>query len=151
MASRGRGRRGRPRGTGQAPPTIDQPSVVDQQAFTEAVEIAVTAIAQACAIVRQGGSSDLQRLEVHQLPLGREGGVDNMRGIQDMGVGTKRREDPSSSNPRKKQKTSVSQGYPGRGRGHQDQGQDGTVSQAGQMTCYFCRQPGHFRLDCPRR
>ena len=31
-----------------------------------------------------------------------------------MGVGTKRKEDPSSSNPRKKQKTSVSQGYPGR-------------------------------------
>ena len=120
MASRGRGRRGRPRGAGQALPTIDQPSAFDQQAFTEAVGIAVTVIAQACAIVRQGGSSDLQRLEVHQLPLGREGGVDNMRGIQDMGVGTKRREDPSSSNPRKKQKTSVSQGYPGRGRGHQD-------------------------------
>ena len=61
-----------------------------------------------------------------------------------MGVGTKRREDPSSSNPRKKQKTSVSQGYQGRSRGHQDQGQDGTVIQAGQMMCYFCRQPGHF-------
>ena len=27
------------------------------------------------------GSSDLQRLEVHQPPLGREGGVDDMRGI----------------------------------------------------------------------
>ena len=86
MASRGRGRRGRPRGAGQAPPKIDQPSAFDQQAFTEDVGIAVTAIAQACAVVRQGGSSDLQRLEVHQLPLGREGGVDNMRGIQDMGV-----------------------------------------------------------------
>ena len=102
MASRGQGRRGRPRGAGQVPSTIDQPSAFDQQALTEAVEIAVTAIAQACAIVRQGGSSDLQRLEVHQRPLGREGGVDDMRGIQDMGVGTKRREDPSSSNPRKK-------------------------------------------------
>ena len=151
MASRGRGCRGRPRGAGQAPPTIDQPSAFDQQAFIEAVGIAVTAIAQACAIVRQGGSSDLQRLEVHQLPLGREGGVDNMRGIQDMGVGTKRREDPPSSNPRKKQKTSISQGYPGRGRGHQDQGKDGTVSQAEQMMCYFCRQLGHFRRDCPQR
>ena len=68
-----------------------------------------------------------------------------------MGVGTKRKEDPSSSNPRKKQKTSVSQGYPGRGRGHQDQGRDGTFSQAGQMMCYFCRQLEHFRRDCPRR
>ena len=68
-----------------------------------------------------------------------------------MGAGTKRKEDPSSSNQGKKQKTYVSQGYPGRGRGHQDQGQDGTFSQAGQMMCYFCRQPGHFRRDGPRR
>ena len=57
MASRGRGQRGRPRGTGQAP------SVFDQQAFVEAVRIAVAAIAQACAVVNQGGSNDLQRLE----------------------------------------------------------------------------------------
>ena len=113
MASRGRGREGRLRGTGQAP------SAFDQQAFVEAVGIAVTAIAQACAIVSQGGSNDLQRLEAHHPPLGREGGVDDIRGIQDMGVGVKRKEDPSSSNPGKKHKTSVSQGYPGRGRGHQ--------------------------------
>ena len=31
-----------------------------------------------------------------------KGEVDVMRGIQDMGVGTKRKEDPSFSNPRKK-------------------------------------------------
>ena len=37
MASRGRGRRGRPRGTGQAPPLFDQ------QAFTEVVGIATSA------------------------------------------------------------------------------------------------------------
>ena len=37
-----------------------------------------------------------------------------------MGVGTKRKEDPSSSNPGKKQKTFVSQGYPGQGQGCQD-------------------------------
>ena len=151
MASRGRGSRGRPRGTGQAPPAFDQPLAFDQQAFTEAVRIAVAAIAQACAIVNQGGSDDLQRLEAPHPPVGKEGEVEDMRGIQDMGVGTKRKEDPSSSNPGKKKKTSVSQGYPGRGRGHQDQGQDGTFSQAGQMMCYFCRQLGHFRRDCPRR
>ena len=151
MAGRGQGRRGRPRGAGQVPSAIDQPSAFDQQAFTGAVGIAVTAIAQAGAIVSQGGSSDLQRLEVYQPPLGREGGVDDMRDIQGMGVGTKRKKEPSSSNPNKKQKTSVSQGYSGWGRGHQDQGQDEIVSPAGQMICYLCRRPGHFRRDCPQR
>ena len=69
MASRGRGHRGRPRGTSQAP------SAFDQQAFVEAVGIAVVAIAQACAIVNQGRSNDLQRLEAHHPPTIR-GGVD---------------------------------------------------------------------------
>ena len=84
--------------------------------------------------MNQGGSDDLQRLETPHPPVGKEGEVDDMRGIQDRGVGTKRKEDPSSFNPGKKQKTSVSQGYPG-----QDQGQDGTCSQVGQMMCYFYR------------
>ena len=53
MASRGRGRRGRPRGTSQAPP------IFDQQAFVEAVGIAAAAIAQASAAVSQGGPSNL--------------------------------------------------------------------------------------------
>ena len=47
MASRGRGHRGRPRGTGQAPPIIDQPPALDQRAFVEAVGVAEAAIAQA--------------------------------------------------------------------------------------------------------
>ena len=51
MASRGRGRRGRPWGTGQAPP------VFDQQAFAEEVGIATTAIAQTNATSSQGGPS----------------------------------------------------------------------------------------------
>ena len=63
----------------------------------------------------QGGSNDLQRIEAHHPPLGKEGEVDDIRDIQDRCVGTKRKEDPSSSNLGKKQKTSVSQGYPGRG------------------------------------
>ena len=41
MASLGRGHKGRPRVTGQAPP------VFDQQAFAEVVSIATAAIAQA--------------------------------------------------------------------------------------------------------
>ena len=59
MASRGRGRKGRPRGTGQAPPTFDQPSVFDQQAFAEAVGVAAAAIAQASIVGSQGGPSNL--------------------------------------------------------------------------------------------
>ena len=123
MTSRGRGRRGRSRSTGPAPP------VFDQQAFTEAVGIAVAAIAQACAIVSQGRSNDLQRLEAHHPPMAIEGGVDDIRGIQDMGAGTKRKEEPSSSNLGKKQKTSISHGSQGQSQGHQDQGQDGAFSQ----------------------
>ena len=73
------------------PPAFDQPSAFDQQAFTEAVGIAIATIAQACAIVNQGRSNDIQRLEARHPPLGREGGVDDIRGIQDMGAGIKRK------------------------------------------------------------
>ena len=81
--------------------------------------------------MNQGGSNDLQNLEAPRLPMVRrgvdsrvrttmttEGEVDVMRGIQYMGAGTKRMEDPSSSNSGKKQKTYVSQGYSGQGRGY---------------------------------
>ena len=52
MASRGRGRRGCPRGTGQAPP------VFDQQTFAEAVGITANAIAQASIAGRQDDPSN---------------------------------------------------------------------------------------------
>ena len=83
MASRGQGRRGHPRGASQAP------LVFYQDAFVEAMGAAAASIAQA-------GAADSQ------------GGIDDIQGIQDMGVGTKRKEDPSSSNSGKKQKTFVS-------------------------------------------
>ena len=67
MTSRGRGRRGRPRGIGQAPP------VFDQQAFVEAVRIATAAIAQASAAGSEGGPSNLQRFRAHH-PLTFTGG-----------------------------------------------------------------------------
>ena len=54
MASRGQGRRGRPRDTGQAPPTIDQSPTFDQRAFVEAVGVAEAAIAQASIAGSQG-------------------------------------------------------------------------------------------------
>ena len=62
MVSRGRGRRERPRGTGQAPP------VFDQQAFVEVVSIAAAAIAQAGIAGSQGGPSNLQRFRAHHPP-----------------------------------------------------------------------------------
>ena len=77
MTSRGRGRKGRPRGTGQAPPTFDQPPVFDQQAFAEAVGIAAGAIAQASIAGSQGGPSNLQRFRAHH-PLTFTGGGDLM-------------------------------------------------------------------------
>ena len=68
MASRGRGRRGRPRGTGQAPP------VFDQQTFVEVVGIAGAAIAQASVAGSQGGPSNLQMFRAHHPPTFTRGG-----------------------------------------------------------------------------
>ena len=74
MTSRGLGRRGRPRGTGQATPAFDQPPVFDQQAFVEAVGVTAAAIAQAGIAGSQGGPSNLQRFRAHHPPTFREGG-----------------------------------------------------------------------------
>ena len=68
MVSRGRGRRGRPRGASQAPP------VFYQQAFAEAVGVAVLAIAQASVARGQRGPSNLQRFKSHHPPTFTGGG-----------------------------------------------------------------------------
>ena len=68
MASRGRGRRGRPQGTGQIPP------VFDQQAFAKAVGIAAAAIAQASIAGSQGGPRNLRRFRAHPPPTFTGGG-----------------------------------------------------------------------------
>ena len=68
MASRGRGRRGRLRGTGQTPPMFDQ------QAFTEAVGITAAAIAQAGIVGRQEDPSNLQRFRAYHPPTFTGGG-----------------------------------------------------------------------------
>ena len=68
MTSRGRGRRGCPRGASQAPP------VFDQHAFVEAVGIAAATIAQTSAASSQGGSSNLQRFRAHHPPTFTGGG-----------------------------------------------------------------------------
>ena len=62
MASRVRGRRGRPQGTGQAPP------VFDKQAFVEAVGIVAAAIAQASITGSQRGPSSLQKFRTQHPP-----------------------------------------------------------------------------------
>ena len=74
MASRGRGRRGHPRGTGQAPPAIDHPPAYDQQAFVEAVGIAATAIAQTGTTGSQKCPSNLHRFRAHHPPTFTRGG-----------------------------------------------------------------------------
>ena len=77
MDSRRRGRRGRPRGTGQASRAFDQPPVFDQQAFAEAVGVATAVIAQAGIAGSQGGPSNLQRFRAHR-PMTFTGGGDPM-------------------------------------------------------------------------
>ena len=74
MACRGRGRRERPWGTGQAPPAFDQPLVFDQQAFVEAIGIAAAAIAQAGIVGSQEGPSNLQKFKAHHPPTFTRGG-----------------------------------------------------------------------------
>ena len=68
MASRGRGRRECPWGTGQAQ------SVFDQQTFAEAVGITANAIAQAGIAGRQEDPSKLQRFRTHHPPTFTGGG-----------------------------------------------------------------------------
>ena len=75
--------------------------------------------------------------------------VDVMRGIQDMGAGTKRERDQPSSSSGKKQKASGSQGF--QSPGYPSQGRAKVARRAGQMLCYHCQQPGHMRNDCPQR
>ena len=62
MESRGRGRRGHPRGVSQAL------AIFDQQAFVEAVGVAATTIARASAAGSQGGPINLLMFRSHHPP-----------------------------------------------------------------------------------
>ena len=59
MDSSGRERRGRPRGTGQAPPSFDQSPTFDQKTFAKVVEVVAAAFARASATVGHGGHDHL--------------------------------------------------------------------------------------------
>ena len=71
MASRGRGRRGRPRGNSRPPP------IFDQQTFVEAMGVTTTSIAHVSAAEGHGGLSNLQRFMAHH-PSTFTGGGDLM-------------------------------------------------------------------------
>ena len=75
--------------------------------------------------------------------------IEDARSTRDVGVSTKRKESQSSSSLGKKQRASSSRGF--QDRGHPGQGQIRVASQAGQMVCYHCQQPGHIRRDCLQR
>ena len=75
--------------------------------------------------------------------------MEDAQSTRDAGVSSKRKESRSFSSSRKKQRAPSSHGF--QSRGHPDQGQIRVASQAGQMVCYHCQQPGHMRRDCAQR
>ena len=73
--------------------------------------------------------------------------IEDARSTRNADVSSKRKESQSSSSLGKKQRASNSRGF--QSRGHPGQGRIRVASQAGQMVCYHCQQPGHMRRDYP--
>ena len=73
--------------------------------------------------------------------------MEDARSTWDAGASGKRNESQSDYISRKKQRASSSSGF--QSRDHPGQGWIRVASQARQMVCFHCQQPGHMREDCP--
>ena len=75
--------------------------------------------------------------------------IKDAQSTRDAGVSGKRKESQYSSNSGKNPRASSSRGF--QGHGYPGQGQIRVATQAGQMVCFHCQQPGHMTRDCPHR
>ena len=92
---------------------------------------------------------DMDSMVRTALTIEREREIEDARSTRDASASVKRKKSQYSSSSRKKPRASSSRGF--QDRSHPSQGHIKVASQAGQMVCYHCQQPGYIRRDCPQR